>query len=448
MGLGAPWPVAVTAALGLDPLVGKQRRSVELAEARINIWEGSVRSSKTVCSLIAWLLFVRLGPAGNLAMIGKTERTLKRNVIDPLVEWLGPKRCRYVAGAGELWLLGRRIYVAGANNETAIGKIQGLTLVGAYVDEAALMPEGMWSMLLTRLSLPGARLFATTNPDSPVHWLLRDYLSRARLWLKMDGSVDPRCDHPSGPLDLVRLSFKVRDNPSLPPEYVAALEAEFSGLWYLRYIEGRWVLAEGVIWSMYDEKTHVVAHLPEFREYLVAVDYGTAGVLAAGLLGLGVDDRIYLISEWRWDAKVEQKQLTDAQYSAELRRWLDAQAEVHPGANRPFRIEVDPSAASFIIQLRTDGWSPVTGAYNDVADGLRRVASLLGGDRLRIHASCTGLRGEVPGYVWDPKALERDGKEQPVKANDHSCDMLRYGVMGAWSWWRYWSMVDEVPQAD
>jgi hypothetical protein len=44
--------------------------------------------------------FVRTGPAGNLAMIGKTERTLKRNVIDPLVDMLGPKRCRYVAGAG------------------------------------------------------------------------------------------------------------------------------------------------------------------------------------------------------------------------------------------------------------------------------------------------------------------------------------------------------------
>src|SRR5699024_6330502 len=125
----------------LQPLQGKANQAIDLAEHRLNIWEGSVRSGKTVSSLIAWLLYVRQGPAGNLAMIGRTERTLKRNIIDPLVDWLGPERCRYVAGSGELWITGRRIYLAGANDERAAAKIQGLTLAGAYVDEVTVIPE-------------------------------------------------------------------------------------------------------------------------------------------------------------------------------------------------------------------------------------------------------------------------------------------------------------------
>jgi hypothetical protein len=38
----------------ITPLVGKQSTSVHNATARLNIWEGSVRSSKTICSLLAW----------------------------------------------------------------------------------------------------------------------------------------------------------------------------------------------------------------------------------------------------------------------------------------------------------------------------------------------------------------------------------------------------------
>src|SRR5678815_3518148 len=171
------------------PLVGKASTAVGLATARVNVWEGSVRSGKTVSSLLAWLLFIRSGPPGNLIMIGKTERTLIRNVINPLIEWLGASRCRLVTGVGELWVCGRRIYICGANDERAQEKIRGLTLVGAYVDEASLLPESMWAMLMSRLSDPGARCYATTNPDNPSHWLKRDYLNRSRFWLQGDGST-------------------------------------------------------------------------------------------------------------------------------------------------------------------------------------------------------------------------------------------------------------------
>lgn len=429
-------------------LVGKQAASVALATHRINLWEGSVRSSKTICSLIRWLQYVRTGPAGNLAMIGKTERTLKRNVIDVLVEMLGPRRCKPNWGDGELMLLGRRIYLAGANNDAAVGKIQGLTLAGAYTDEAALMPEAMWSMLLARLSIEGAALFGTTNPDNPNHWLMRDYLSRASTWLRHDGTVVAGDDQT---LDLGRFSFRLADNPSLPASYVAALNNEFTGLWRLRFVEGLWVLAEGAIYDMFDPipgRGHVVTDLPRDADgrpsvdhWVLAIDYGTANPFVALLIGVGRDNRLYVAREWRHDSRAAHRQLTDSEYSAKLRDWLDT-IDL-PGARNPERIVVDPSALSFTNQLWRDGWSGVAGADNTVSDGIRDVASLMAADRLRIHESCTGLIAEKTAYVWDAKAAKA-GQEKPLKVDDHGPDAERYGVRATKKWWRYWLTTDTL----
>jgi PBSX family phage terminase large subunit len=303
------------------PLVGKAKRSVELCTARINVFEGSVRSGKTVASLLAWLLYLRTGPAGNLLMVGRTERTLRQNVIDPLTEMLGRKRCKVVWGDGVATILGRRVYLVGANDEKSVQKIQGLTLAGAYVDEATILPESFWSMLLTRLSVEGARLYCTCNPASRNHWMMRRYLRRSRLHLEHDGSI--RRSDGTRTLDLHRFSFNLRDNPSLPAAYVDELSRTFVGLFYQRFILGLWVLAEGAIWDMWDQDRHMADTLPTDRRgrvlldsWTLAVDYGTTNPFVALLLGVGEGDddkpRIWVAGEWRWDSAEEGRQLTDA----------------------------------------------------------------------------------------------------------------------------------------
>jgi PBSX family phage terminase large subunit len=417
------------------PLTGKAKQAVTLADARYNIWDGSVRSGKTVSSLLAWLRFVRAAPPGNLAMVGKTERTLKRNVIDTLVEWLGERRCKYLVGSGELILLGRRIYVAGANNEASVAKIQGLTLLGAYGDEITTWPESFWSMLGTRLSQAGARFFGTCNPDSPGHWLKRDYLDRARLWLNGAGELVEG----DSALDLARFSFRLEDNrANLPAGYIEGLEAQYVGLWRKRYIDGDWAIAEGAIYDMFDPARHVVDILPPIRRWVsLGVDYGTKNPFAGLLLGLGdetVNGRpkstLYVAGEWRYDSRAANRQLSDAEYSERLRGWLDAFEHPHGGGAKGVRPEwtvVDPSAASFVTQLHRDGLTP-TLADNSVLDGIRTVSSLLAGDRLKVHRSCTGLIDELPGYAWDDDAAVKKGEDKPIKLNDHSCDALRYAT--------------------
>lgn len=426
----------------VEPLSGKSLQSVRLADARLNLWEGSVRSSKTISSLLAWLKYVREGPPGNLLMVGKTERTLKRNIIDPLTEMLGKKRCRHVEGSGELWLLGRRVYTAGANDERSQEKIRGLTLAGAYVDEVSTLPESFWSMLLSRLSVDGAKLFGTSNPDSPGHWLMRDYLSRAALWLDHHGNLLRAGD---GKLDLARFSFRLADNPFLSAAYVAALSLEFTGLWRKRFIEGLWVAAEGAIYDMWDDAVHVIDIVPPITQWLCcAVDYGTTNPFHAVLLGLGAEpdpaggrrECLYGVAEWRWDSRQRHRQLTDVEYSRELRQWLTTVR--FPGTRlhgpAPEYLVIDPSAASFKVQAHQDGWS-VTDGNNGVLDGIRLVSSLLSAKRLKFSRSgCPAVIEEFPSYSWDDKAA-RKGEDKPVKLNDHGLDATRYGTVTTRQLW-------------
>jgi PBSX family phage terminase large subunit len=415
-------------------LAGKSALAARRAQASFNIWEGAVRSSKTVSSIYAWMKYVRKAPPGELAMIGKTERTLKRNVIQPIIAEVGSKYCRYIAGSGEFWLFGRLIYVVGANNVLAVEKIQGATLAGAYGDEVATWPQEFFEMLGTRLSVPGARFFGTCNPAGPVHWLKRDWLDRAAMWIHHDGTTSYG---QKDPLDLHRFSFTLDDNPHLSRSYVRRLKQQYKGLFYKRYIQGLWVPAEGAIFDMFDEDKHVVAELPRIERWIsVGIDHGTRNPFHAVSVGLGSDRRLHITREYRYDSALHRRQLSNVDYSRELRQWLSAIPVPTTdllGIN-PERVIVDPSALEFRVQLHNDGL-PSVAAANTVVPGINTLSSLFSLDLIDIHESCEALLLELPGYSWDDKAAEK-GLDEPLKVADHGPDALRYGVHSTRNTWR------------
>ncbi|MFE2019876.1 PBSX family phage terminase large subunit [Streptomyces sp. NPDC059499] len=407
------------------PLSRMQIRSIAGATARINIWHGAIRSGKTIASLIAFLIAVAAAPpSGLIVIVGRSLQTIERNIIDPLQDEavFGPvaRMVHHTRGATTAVILGRTIHLIGAADSRAEGRLRGMTCCLAYVDEATLIPRGFWNQLLGRLSVPGARLMATTNPDNPGHWLRKEFINRA------------------GDLDLRSWQFTLDDNPSLDPKYVTSLKAEYIGLWYRRFILGHWVQSEGAIYEMFDAERHVVDECPPIARWLCdAIDYGTVNPFADLLIGLGTDQRLYVVSEYWHNSRTARKQLTDTEYSAARRRWLAG--VVHPHTNvagvRPEWTIVDPSAASFIEQLHRDNVPSVMPADNTVLDGIRGVAGLFAADRLRVHRSCTGLIDELPGYSWDDEAAEK-GEDKPIKLNDHGCDALRYGVRTTEALWR------------
>lgn len=398
-------------------LSDKQLRSISEATARINLWHGSVRSGKTIASLLRFLFAVRRAPAsGLLLIVGRSLATIERNVIEPLQDPLlftdTAAEVHHTRGATTAVIHGRTVHLIGASDARSEGRLRGLTASVAYADEVTLLPEPFFVQLLARLSVPGALLIGTTNPDGPRHWLKAQYLDR------------------EADLDLASWHFKLADNPALSPAYVAALSAEYTGLWRRRMILGEWVVAEGAIYDMYDEQRHVVDELPPMRRHWLGVDYGTSNPFSAVLLGLGDDDRLYAVGEWRHDSRAAHRQMTDAQYSRAVREWL-AEMDVVPEWTF-----VDPSAASYSTQLWADGHPGVARADNRVLDGIRSVSNLLDADALLIHRSCEGLLAELPSYVWDDTAAAR-GEDRPVKQTDHSLDALRYAVHSSAHEWRH-----------
>lgn len=384
----------------------KQLDVIANATARLNILDGSVRSGKTVASLVAWIKFVAEAPPGELLMVGKTERTLKRNILDPLEQMVGSKNFRLNRGEGEATLFGRRIYLAGANDERAEGKIRGMTLVGAYGDEITLWPESFFTMLLSRLSVPGARFIGTTNPDSPYHWLKTNYLDRAEE------------------LNLKHWHFTLEDNLNLDPAYVEALKKEYTGLWYKRFILGLWVMAQGIIYDMFDETKHKIPTVErEYSEYHIAVDYGTQNPTTFGLWGRCAKGEYagkwIKIKEYYYSGRDESKQKTDEEYYQDLEKFA--------GDLKIKYVIVDPSAASFITLIKRKGKFKVKPAKNDVIEGIRNVATALKNGLIFYNDCCTNTFREFYSYVWDEKAAER-GEDKPVKQNDHCMDSDRYFV--------------------
>ncbi|MDQ5860696.1 MAG: PBSX family phage terminase large subunit [Actinomycetota bacterium] len=415
------------------PLEGKALLVLANPSPSIEAYEGSVRSSKTFTSLLDWVAFTRTGPRGALAMIGRTERTAINNLILPLQELMGRDRVRINYGTGTVTILGREIHMYGANNEAARTKIQGLTLAGAYVDEATTIPESFFSMLYSRLSIAGAKLWLTANPESPAHWLKVNWLDKAVLWIDGEGRIHR--NPAEGTVDLHRYTFILEDNKSLPAAYVERTKKSYSGLFYKRYILAQWVAADGAVFDCWDPDTHVLPYkdLPAMRSVLgVGVDYGTTNATSAILLGLGVDGVLYAMDEWRYDSRQASIRLTDGQLSAALKDWLSKRAvEGH----RPEWVIVDPAAASFKVQLDQDHVANVINGENDVLYGIRTVSSLLNAGKLRISERCKGLITEMPGYSWDTKATEK-GEDKPLKVADHSIDAFRYAVATTETNWR------------
>jgi PBSX family phage terminase large subunit len=386
----------------------KQRDFLLNSRARINIACGAVRSGKTVVSLLRWLYIVAMAPKdANLLMVAKTERTLRRNILDLIMEMVDPQDFKLNSGLGECKIYGHKVYLVGANDERAEQKIRGMSLYAAYLDEATLCPESFFQMLLSRLSDPNSILIATTNPDSPAHYIKKNFIDRAQE------------------VSLKYWHFTLEDNTALDPGFIEAIKKQYVGLWYKRFILGEFVMAEG---SVYDvpEDIFCVSKVPNsFDSFAIAVDYGITNPCHYLLAGRS-DDIWYVLKEWRWDSTKEMRQKSDSELSKDLGTFMEwGGKEIIPDF-----LDIDPSATSFIVQTRQDYPDLDIGyAVNPVLEGIRTLATSLATGKIKIfRALCPVLMDEYSAYVWDPKK-QLLGEDVPIKSMDHGLDALRYLTM-------------------
>ncbi|MFE5290347.1 PBSX family phage terminase large subunit [Nocardia sp. NPDC056611] len=422
------------------PMSAKQLESIIGAEtAAITIWTGAIRAGKTVASVLAFFLGVWRAPGtGIILIVGRTLQTIERNVIELMQDEAiyGPlaRQVHHTRGSSTAVILGRTVHLIGANDVGAEAKIRGLTAYLAMVDEATLIPENFWTQLQGRLSVPGARCLATTNPDNPQHYLKKKFIDRAG-----EPGMDVKVFH-----------FYMDDNPQLGADYIARKKAEFTGVFYKRFIRGEWVAAEGAVFDGFDPDRHMVRweDLPQMRWILgVGIDHGTTNPTHAVMIGHGVDDVLYCMDEWRYKASNEAVRWSNVQLSQGVRDWIDTAHHPSDNPDHPPKLTgsvvVDSAAADFRVQLKQDGLSSIK-ANKDVLYGIRTMAALFSADRFKIADRCEELLKEIPAYVWDEKA-SAEGKDQVVKLNDHGIDAVRYLLVTAERKWRRHIKLGSLP---
>lgn len=411
----------------------KQRWSISRAKTRkIALWVGAVSAGKTMISLYALFLAIRRSKGrGLIVIVGKTLQTIERNVIGEMQkpELYGrlAGQVIHTTGSNQAIILGRVVHLVGANDARSEEKIRGSTIEVAYVDEATLVPEAFWAMLITRLRIAGARLLATTNPGSSQHWLRVKYI--------LDADAQ----------DMVVFHFTMHDNPLYfeggdpGPKYIADMEAAFrkSKLFFDRFIRGLWTNAEGAIYDGWDPAQHVIpwAQMPPIYRLLgVGMDFGNTHATSVVILGLGYDRRLYLIDELRIETETQAQRLAPSVQAKMIGRWLK-ENHIPEGFLRPERLIADPAAAPFRQELRESEGIDTEPADNSVAYGIGLIASLLARDLLKVTDRCWGVIKEMPDYRYDPKATER-GEDEPIKVGDDSLDAFRYVIATTESEWR------------
>lgn len=367
------------------------------------ICDGAVRSGKTLCmgiSFICWA-FSRFEDR-SFAICGKTIRGVRRNLVTDLLPVLGGLgfgvEDRVSQNMVTLTSGGRknRFYLFGGKDEAAASLIQGITLAGVLFDEVALMPRSFVEQALARCSVEGAKFWFNCNPEHPGHWFYREWIEKRKE------------------RNALYLHFTMDDNPSLSEETKNRYRRLFSGVFYQRFIEGKWVAGQGLVYPFAGD---LLCDVPQgtWEDWAVSCDYGTVNPASFGLWGL-MAGCWYRVDEYYFDSRAAGEQRTDEEHYRAL--------ELLCGGRPVKTVTVDPSAASFLQVIGRHGRFRAVPAKNEVLDGIRQVSTALKEGRIRVCRNCRDAAREFSLYRWNDSLA----KDAPVKENDHAMDDIRYFV--------------------
>ncbi len=374
------------------------------------IADGAIRSGKTVSMALSFIMWSWTCFAEhNFAMCGKTIGSFKRNVWIwlKLILFLRGFKIKKCSDIGENVFFihkkgrGNYYYIFGGKDERSQDLIQGITLAGILFDEVALMPQSFVNQATGRCSIEGSKFWFNCNPEGPYHYFKTEWIDKAKE------------------KKILYLHFVMDDNLSLSEDIKERYRSMYFGVFFKRYILGLWVIAEGIIFDMFNEKEHIVDTSDmHFTKYYVSCDYGVYNALCYQLWGFN-NNKWYMIKEYYYSGRESGKQKDNELYYETLDKFI--------GDKKVLGIIIDPSATSFIQTIKKYSKFKVIKAKNDVKEGIENTGTALNTKRILIDKSCKNMIREFYSYMWDEKAAER-GEEKPIKQNDHCCDALRYLV--------------------
>ncbi len=369
------------------------------------ICDGSIRSGKTLCMSLSFIFwsFYRFDQK-SFAICGKTIKSIRRNLIVPIMPILDSIgfKCKQKISENvvKINFCGKEnnFYLFGGKDESSASLIQGMTLSGVLFDEVALMPKSFVEQAIARCSVAGSKFWFNCNPEYPGHWFYREWI------LKKDTRKT------------LYLHFTMNDNPSLSTELKERYKKLYSGTFYQRFIEGKWVAVEGLIYpNMANQNLFYELPTEKPSRYALSCDYGIVNPTSCGLWA-DINGVWYRVDEYYFDSRKEGESRTDEEHYKFISQMIN-------GKNIDC-ITVDPSAASFITLIRKEGKYKVIPAKNNVNEGISQVAVALKRGDIKICKNCLNSIREFSLYRWQ----NTKSRDAPVKENDHAMDDIRYFV--------------------
>jgi len=371
---------------------------------RYHNFTSGVGAGKTVAGIIRMLANVQAWNAGETGMIVTPTSLGLKNVILPelskwgvLNEWTyrGPQSAEPGLHAPN----GTRVILESADNDRKIERLRGPSIAWFWMDEAALIPEKAWRILVGRLRAGSYRnAWVTTTPKGR-NWIYEKFHPDSEDQLQDVNNV---------------LGVPSYANPHLALDYRRDILGEYGGQFRKQEVEGAFVKPEGLVYPWFDREDHVVttAEIPEsFDRFLYGVDWGFHPHPAA-MYAIGVRDGEYWWLTEHYETRNTTSDLADVLVGPEDADgvgWYDRYA--------PGPVYCDPSEPANIEQFNRRGIRAKK-ADNDVDPGISHVTSLQ--DKIHIHESCQAMINEFNQYQYDDSG-------DPVDANDHAMDGgLRY----------------------
>lgn len=391
------------------PLTEKQQAYLMNANHRWNVKTGATGSGKSFLDFTTLIpkRIERLRGEGLAVLLGNTQGTLERNIIEPMREWWPGFVGDIRKGDNTIMLFGKKFYALGADNKKHVDRIRGATIEYAYGDEVTTWNRDVFDMLKSRLRCPHSRFDGTCNPDSPHHWF-KQFLDRKDL-------------------DIYCQDYCI-DDGALTPDIVDALKSEYAGtVLYQRYINGLWVAAEGVIYRPWcDDEQRFLRAVPrqEITRTMIGVDYGGNGSATAFVL-LGVlrgYKGVAILREYYHKGVV-----TPVQQEAAFVDFARAAFEDY-GTREAF---CDSAEQTLIAGFR----SAVRSAHipmdinnarkGEIIDRIRFTLRLMGRGAFFCAPECRHVREALSSAVYDSKSLV-DKRLDDGTTNIDSLDAMEY----------------------
>ncbi len=281
-------------------------------------------------------------------------------------------------------------------------------------------PRDIYVECQMRLIDLAGRSWMTMTPLDGMTWVYDEVYLRAR--------VDPTYEV---------WEVDITDNPHLNQVEVEQILSGLDKEEREARAHGKFVQIGGLIYKEFSEKNIVKPFIPP-KDWLwiAALDHGHNNPTAWGWFAISPDGDIVLFDEWYRSGYI-------VAYHAGRVHEVNAQHERVPDyyVGDPSIRNVDPITGTSVLIEYINHGIPIVLGNNDVKAGIDLVKKRIIGigtppenrPSFFVTSNCVNTIREHQRYRWAKWATrrgndEKNKKEEPVKKDDHTCDMVRYAL--------------------